>query len=297
MLSDDRRREIAAFLRSRRERLQPEDVGLARGPRRRTPGLRREEVASMSGMSTEWYTWLEQARDVQASAETLRRIADALRLEPGETQHLLTLAGHGAQSVSANAARANDVSPRLQRLLEQFAGCPAWVHGERWDFLAWNRAATVIHEGIDTAEGLERNGVFRMFMHAPMRNMLEDWEQHARDIVAKLRAAHARNVDDPWFNDLVNVLCTQSPEFARWWNEHNVQLPKGGMKRYRHPEAGLLTFEFTALDVAGEMFNNAHLIAYVAADDVTRKKMGELVARLAAEPASGAQGEMKSSAR
>src|SRR5690554_2639034 len=145
MLSEDRRREIATFLRLRRERLQPEQVNLPRGTRRRTSGLRREEVAALDGVSTEWYTWLEQARNVQPSPDTLRRIAAALRLEDGEAQHLLTLAGQGGEMGGNGRAHASSVSPRVQRLLEQFGDFPAWVHGERWDFLAWNRAATIIH--------------------------------------------------------------------------------------------------------------------------------------------------------
>ena len=281
MLSEDRRREIATFLRLRRERLQPEQVNLPRGNRRRTPGLRREEVAALAGVSTEWYTWLEQARDVQPSADTLRRIAAALRLEPGEAQHLLTLAGQSGEAGGNGHTHACIVTPRVHRLLEQFGQCPAWVHGERWDFLAWNRAATVIHDGIDAAQGFERNGVYRVFTHARMREMLVDWERHARDIVAKLRVTHARYVDDPWFNELVSVLRAKSDEFARWWNEHNVQLPHGGVKRYRHPEAGLLSFEFTHLEIAGEPFEAAHLVAYVPADAPTRKRMRELLERTA----------------
>jgi len=279
MLSEDRRREIATFLRLRRERLQPEQVNLPRGNRRRTPGLRREEVAALAGVSTEWYTWLEQARDVQPSAETLRRIAAALRLEAGELQHLLTLAGLNGETGATLHARASSVTSRVQRLLDQFGQCPAWVHGERWDFLAWNRAATVIHDDIDAAQGFERNAVYRLFMHARMRDMLVDWERHARDIVAKLRVAHARYVDDPWFNELVSVLRAKSDEFARWWNEHNVQLPQGGVKRYRHPEAGPLSFEFSHLTIGGEPFDAAYLVVYVPADNVTRRSMTELLAR------------------
>jgi transcriptional regulator with XRE-family HTH domain len=279
VLSDDRRREVATFLRLRRERLQPEQVNLPRGTRRRTPGLRREEVAALAGVSTEWYTWLEQARDVQPSADTLRRIAAALRLEAGEAQHLLTLAGQSGETGGNGHAHAGSVSPRVQRLLDQFEQCPAWVHGDRWDILAWNRAATVIHDDIDVAQGFERNGIYRMFTNARMRDMLLDWERHARDVVAKLRVAHARYVDDPWFNELVSLLRAQSDEFARWWNEHNVQLPQGGVKRYRHPDAGLLSFEFTNLEIAGEPFEAAYLVAYVPADSRTRNKVSELLAR------------------
>ena len=279
MLSEDRRQEIAAFLRSRRERLQPEQLGLPRGKRRRTPGLRREEVAAAAGLSTEWYTWLEQARDVHPSAETLQQIAAALQLEPGEAQHLLTLGGYGAGRAESGRTQMTSLNPRLQRLLDNFTDCPAWIYGERWDFLAWNRAATAIHGDLATAKGVERNGVYRLFMRAELREMLEDWELHARDCVAKLRALHARNLGDPRFDELIGLLQAQSPEFATWWQQHNVQLPRGGgVKRYRHPRAGLLTFDFNVLDVPGESAAAAHLIAYIPAPNTdTRDKMQQLL--------------------
>src|SRR5690606_41965703 len=135
MLSEDRRKEIASFLRSRRARLRPEQVGLPRGSRRRTPGLRREEVAALAGVSTEWYTWLEQARDVRASRAALEHIAAALRLEPGETHHLLTLAGYCQNGIGNGGSPPAAISPHLQRLLDELDPCPAWVYGEPRDIL------------------------------------------------------------------------------------------------------------------------------------------------------------------
>src|ERR687890_1251761 len=157
MLSEERRREIADFLRSRRMRRQPEELGLPRGRRRRTPGLRREEVATAAGVSAEWYTWLEQAREVRPSAEVLSRISIALRLEPNETRHLLTLGGYATPASGGDAPRAVSVSLRLQRLIDQMEYGPAWVFGERWDILAWNRAASVIHGDLTHLQGIERN--------------------------------------------------------------------------------------------------------------------------------------------
>lgn len=283
MLSEDRRREIATFLKNRRARLQPEHVGLPRGKRRRTPGLRREEVAASAGISTEWYTWLEQARDVRPSAETLRRIAAALRLDPAESRHLFALGGHGADGSESTAVRDTDANPRFQRLLDQLDSCPAWVCGERWDFLAWNRAATIIHGDIATLEGVERNGLYRLFLSPRMRAMLVDWEVHARDCVAKLRLAHARHVDDPWFNELVHALRARSPEFAAWWDDHNVQLPQHGVKIYDHPEAGRLEFDYVTLALAG---GHGTMVTYVPADgtDTRRKMAHQLVKRLDAGP-------------
>jgi transcriptional regulator with XRE-family HTH domain len=275
MLSNDRRNEIATFLRNRRARLQPEQVGLPRGTRRRTPGLRREEVAALAEVSTEWYTWLEQARDVRPSADTLQRIGAALRLEPAESRHLLTLSGYGAEN---GLARESAVSPQLQRLMDQLEYCPAWVHGARWDILGWNRAATVIHGDLDAMEGLERNGIHQLFLNPRFGRMLVDWEMHARDCVAKLRLAHSRHVDDPWFNELIRLLRARSPEFAAWWDEHNVQLPGDGVKVYDHPESGRLTFEYALLDVNGGQGATLHLVTYVPSPWTgTQEKMQTLL--------------------
>lgn len=297
MLSEERRREIATFLRNRRTRRQPEEVGLPRGARRRTPGLRREEVAALAGMSTEWYTWLEQARDVRPSAETLRRIAAALRLEPGETEHLITLAGHGVQRAGPGSARPSAISPRLQRLIDQLEYCPAWVYGERWDILAWNRAATIIHGDIATLDGVERNAIYQLFLAPRMRRMLVNWESHARECVARLRSIYARNVDDPWFNELIELLRRGSAEFASWWSAGDVQVEHDGVKCYDHPEHGRLSFDFTTLDVADERLGQLRLITYVpAAGTGTRERVQRFLegATAAAVPELDAAAEVGS---
>lgn len=278
MLSDDRRAEIAGFLRRRRARLVPTEVGLPAGRRRRTPGLRREEVATLAGVSTEWYTWLEQARPVRASEEALRRIAAALRLEPGESRHLLTLAGYGVAPTEPARRHNSVVGDHLRRLLDQLDPCPAWVYGERWDVLAWNRAATLIHGDLETMPDGERNGMYQMFLNQRMRRMLVDWERHAKGAVGKVRAAHARYLDDPWFNALIEGLLSRSVEFAALWSDHVVQPYQDGIKEYEHPELGRLSFEYTVLNVADERFATLSLVMYVPlAGTDTRSKLEEAV--------------------
>jgi transcriptional regulator with XRE-family HTH domain len=278
-LSDERRHQIADFLKTRRMRRQPEELGLPRGRRRRTPGLRREEVASAAGVSAEWYTWLEQARDVHPSAHVLTRIADALRLEPHEARHLLTLGGYAVPASSREPLHEVSVSLRLQRLIDQMDFGPAWVFGERWDILAWNRAATVIHGELHTLQGIERNALYQIFLGERMRSILVDWEQHARRCVAKLRSAYASRVDDPWFNELVTLLRTRSEQFERWWNENHLETIQEGVKYYEHPEAGRLVFDYSVLDVLDERMSSLRLIAYVPAPGTgTREKMEKLLA-------------------
>ena len=280
-LSDDRRSEIAAFLRARRARLAPEQVGLPRGARRRTPGLLREEVAALAAVSPEWYKWLEQARNVRASEPALRRIAAALRLDPGEVRHLLTLSGYGdAGPGSEDPGREEPLPPYLPRLLDQLEPGPAWVLGARWDILAWNRAATIIFGDLAAMPPVERNALYQMFLTTRFRRTLLNWEAHARDLVAKARLTHARRVDDPWFNQPIRLLHSRSPEFAAWWDDHLVQLPRDGTKEYDHPRAGRLTFDYTVLDVADERFPSLQLVLYLPTPGTkTREKMQRWVRR------------------
>lgn len=279
MLSEERRREIADFLRSRRMRRQPEELGLPRGRRRRTPGLRREEVAALAGVSAEWYTWLEQARQVRPSAEVLTRIGAALRLEPRETRHLLTLGGYAIPVSGTDLPRSVSVSLRLQRLIDQMDYGPAWVFGERWDIVAWNRAASVIHGDLAVLQGIERNALYQLFLGGRMRSMLVDWETHGRRCVAKLRATYASRVDDPWFNELVTLLRTRSPDFERWWNENDIEVAQEGVKHCEHPEAGRLVFDFSVLEVLDERMSSLRVVAWVPAPGTgTREKMEKLLA-------------------
>jgi transcriptional regulator with XRE-family HTH domain len=283
MSSEKRRREFADFLKSRRMLRQPEDLGLPRGRRRRTPGLRREEVASAAGVSAEWYTWLEQARDVHPSSDVLHRISMALQLEPGEHRHLFALAGSGLPDGN-QSPRALSISLRLQRLLDQLEYCPAWALGERMDVLGWNRAATIVHEDIPGADGLERNALYRFFLMEPVRRLLVDWEQKVRCCVAALRAEYASRVDDPWFDDLIDLMRTRSAEFDRLWNDHSFQVQPEGTTNYNHPVAGRLVFDYTVVQVLDERMASIRVVTYVPSPGTgTRKKMEELMERLALE--------------
>jgi transcriptional regulator with XRE-family HTH domain len=234
-------------------------------------------VAALAGVSAEWYKWLEQARDVRASADVLRRIAGALRLEPGETRHLLALSGYNWEG-DPPASRNEAITPHLQRLLEELELCPAWVLGTRWDILAWNRASAVIFGNLAEIEGIERNALYQMFVATRLRRILVDWEAHARDMVAKVRLVHARHMDDPWFNEIVRLMHERSAEFAAWWDQQLVQLPRDGTKYYNHPQAGQLSFDYTVLDVADERFAALQLVSYLPTSGTgTLEKMKRLL--------------------
>jgi transcriptional regulator with XRE-family HTH domain len=236
-----RRAELADFLRNRREAIRPEDVGLPGGGRRRTPGLRREEVAQLAGVGTTWYTWLEQGRDVRASASVLEAIADALEMTNAERAHLLLL-GRGEQVMQGRAPK-ETVDPTVRRLVENLGASPACLTGRRFDFLAWNDAHSVVFGDPSEMPDGRRNLLWRIYMEPAMRKLHPDWEEGARRILARFRAEAARHIGDPDFEDLIGALQEGSPEFRKWWDLHEVASSGVGRKVVRHPTAGKLVFE------------------------------------------------------
>jgi transcriptional regulator with XRE-family HTH domain len=236
-----RRDELADFLRRRRESVKPGDVGLPGGGRRRTPGLRREEVAQLAGVGTTWYTWLEQGRDVRASMDVLEAIARGLRLSPAERAHLILL-GRGEEP-PASKLPAERVAPTLRRLIQHLGANPAFVLGRRWDYLVWNDAATAVFGDLALIPRAARNHVWLTFMDPARREMYPDWERSSRLLVAKFRADSAHHLGDPGFEELIHALRQSSPEFCRAWQLHEVSRGSVGRKEVIHPEAGVLVFE------------------------------------------------------
>jgi transcriptional regulator with XRE-family HTH domain len=240
--ADERRRgELAHFLRARRASLLPQDVGLPGGGRRRTPGLRREEVAQLAGVGTTWYTWLEQGREVRASFDVLEALARALRLDPAERGHLILL-GRGEQGPACRPP-AEKATATLRRVVENLGPSPAFVMGRRWDYLAWNVAWCAVSCWEPGSDPASRNHIWQMFMDPARRTLMPDWERTARRMVAKFRADSARHIGDPAFELLIDSLRAASPEFRRWWERHEVATGGEGRKELLHPTAGRLVFE------------------------------------------------------
>src|SRR5919198_4774134 len=244
--SDDggtRRAELADFLRTRRAAVAPEDVGLPGGGRRRTPGLRREEVAQLAGVGTTWYTWLEQARDVRASRAVLEAVADALMLTPAERRHLVLL---GRGESSAPPAVTEEVSPTVRRLIANLDLSPAYILGRRWDYLAWNDAMAALFGDPAEVEPERRNQVWLFFLDPGRRALMPDWNRTARLLISRFRADYARHVGDPAFDRLVSDLREASPEFRKWWSQHEVKGDTDGRKEIVHPIEGRMRFEHAA---------------------------------------------------
>lgn len=242
-----RTRELADFLRTRRGRISPEQVGLPRGERRRTPGLRRAEVALLAGVSVDWYTWLEQGRPISVSIQVLESLVQALRLNAHEREHLFFLAHQ--QSPPTSTPPGEIVSPALQHFLDQHDTSPAFAIGSRWDMVAWNEATRVVLHDFSRMTRRERNVVWLTFASANHRRLVVDWEKHARRILAQFRSSYGRFPGDPYLTDLIHELMDISPEFRAWWPDHEVLRGPEGTKILNHPQAGRLVFEHLMLQV------------------------------------------------
>jgi transcriptional regulator with XRE-family HTH domain len=237
------RTEVAEFLRARRESVRPEQVGLPRVAGRRTPGLRREEVALLAGVSVSWYTWLEQGRRISASDDVLRAIARALQLDDTETEHLLRL----TRPPSAPVRPPSEAPDALVRLITAMEPAPAYVLGPTWEFLAWNDAMARLYPAITRLDGIERNLLWVQFADPAVRALVVDWDIHARQTLAEFRAATADRRAELDHVALVERLTATSPEFATWWPEQAVARFETRLRRFRHPAAGVLTFEYQQL--------------------------------------------------
>jgi transcriptional regulator with XRE-family HTH domain len=242
-----RLRELGAFLRTRRARLQPDLVGLPPGFRRRTPGLRREEVAQLAGVGLTWYTWLEQGRDIRVSPDVLCCVARALQMEPVERVHLFRLAGQEPPAGFSEDA----VRPAHRRVIERWEPYPALITGWRWDVLAWNRAADLVLVYGALPDG-RRNTLWATFMVPGRRRLFRDWELEAAKMVAKFRNEAAAHLHEPACQLLIAELSAESPEFAEFWERRDLHGRTDGLKRLRHPELGDVELEYTTYQVGDQ---------------------------------------------
>lgn len=244
------RRRFGEFVRSHRSQVKPQDVGLAPGTRRRTPGLRREEAAQLCGVSATWLTWIEQGRDVSVSPAALGRIAAALRLSRAERRYLFDLAGK--HDPEAELAVPEVQPPAALSAMVAAIALPAYVLDRRWRAQAWNvRAASLFVGWLDagTDDG-ERNLLRYIFCQPAARGLIQDWESRARRVVAEFRADNSRHLDDPEIGKLIAELRGRSAEFARFWDEQAVLAREGGERRFSHPRLGQLRYEQMTLEVA-----------------------------------------------
>ncbi|MFJ2767584.1 helix-turn-helix domain-containing protein [Streptomyces sp. NPDC087300] len=261
----DRRAELSEFLRTRRARLQPADVGLPDfGRHRRVPGLRREELAQLAGVSVAYYTRLEQGNGRNVSAEVLDAIARALRLTDAEHAHLMHLAKPKAHK-KKKAGRPQSLRLGLRQLLDAMDGVPAYVVGRRADILGWNALAAALFGDWGELAPKDRNWARISFLDPRSRELFVDWEQKASDVVSHLRMDAGCYPNDPQLSALVGELSVKSEEFRSLWARHDVREKGHGTKRMHHPLVGDLTLSYDTLRLPDD--GDQSLIAYHAAPD------------------------------
>jgi len=269
LMNETRRQLIAEFLRARRARITPQMAGLPSQARRRTPGLRREEVAVLAGVGASWYTWLEQGRNMNPSPQALARLARVLQLERDETGYLFELAGHAAPRQPAPLTAS--VEPSLRRVLDLMEQAPAYVLNRRWDRIAWNAAALGLF-GDFTREPREQfNMVRRVFTNAPTRRYVVNWEEIAKSELAEFAASCAHHPDDPWIAQLVDELSAKSAEFRAWWPRRDVLRRRSRRALIRHRGEGVIALEVSSYQVVDNPELTLRVFAPLPEDDSPAK--------------------------
>jgi MmyB-like transcription regulator ligand binding domain/Helix-turn-helix domain len=277
-IEDDakRRQELRAFLMSRRARLKPSDVGLPDTPRRRTPGLRREEVAQLAGLSTEWYTLFEMAKDTGVSQRTIEAVSSALRLTPAEQKHLHQLATGTLPAISPDQT----VDPTLLDVLDGYHTGPAMLLNVRMDVVAANRLAVAIFGDLAAAPEFEKNWLWYLYEH---HHMVGEWESQARELTATFRASQCAHANDPAYIRLMNRLLETSETFRRYWNEHDVgKLEDVPPLTLAHPVLGPLRFTMRVLAQPGA--TNAFYCCFLVPDAATSTAPAYSALRRSLEP-------------
>ncbi|MGW4436688.1 helix-turn-helix transcriptional regulator [Streptomyces sp. NPDC004596] len=267
-----RRHELAAFLRSRRERIAPEQVGLPRGTRRRTPGLRREEVAQLSAVGVTWYTWLEQARDIQVSVQVLDALARTLLLDASERAHLFKLA---AAADPAPGASCPSVTPALRETLRALEPFPACVQNSRYDILAYNRTYARLMGDLDAVPPEDRNCMLLVYTNSDWRASIVHLEETMRLMAARLRASMAGHLGEPAWKTLLKRLERESPEFRENWERYEVVGNRTKTKEFLNPYVGHLTLEHTDLWLGPQA--GPRLVTYTPKNEETRDRLEKLL--------------------
>lgn len=256
------RQELADFLRMKREKLSPQAVGLPSGTRRRTPGLRREEVAALAGVGLTWYTWLEQGREINASVEFLEDLARVLKLDAAERYHLFLLAHQRPPVVAGH--QWCQVTPLVRRLLDDLTLRPAYVMNLSWDIIAWNPAADRLFT-ISERQPQQRNMLWMLFADPELNQRLVGWQEQAPQILASFRRDYARAPQDASMLQRIQALSDVSPQFRQLWQQHDIHGRCQGQRTFWVAGAGEVTFEHASFIVDEE--NHLRLVMYSAQPD------------------------------
>ncbi|GGJ07565.1 helix-turn-helix transcriptional regulator [Paenibacillus hunanensis] len=280
MNNQARLQALSQFLKGKRARIAPQAVGLNGGLRRRTPGLRREEVAQLAGLSTTWYTWLEQGRDIQASASVLENVASALQMTTDERKYLFSLALDKSSNMlpAASVEEQPQISPSLAKILEQLRYCPTIISDRHCNIVGWNEAARHVFLDFEQIPEHQRNMIALLFDRKEFRRLAVNWKDFAADFLAIFRAYYGQYMEDDWYETFLREMKSTYPDFNPLWEESKVSSAPQVVLEFRHARGGKMLFELSSLIVQGSTELRCSIYTPVQ-DSATEVKLMALMER------------------
>ncbi|MCC9024374.1 helix-turn-helix transcriptional regulator [Bacillus nakamurai] len=251
MIPEARLQALSEFLKTQRSKISPQMAGLPMGTRRRTPGLRREEVAQLAGVSTTWYTWLEQGRDIKVSATVLDAVSDALQLNKDERNYLYALALDEGVKQTFSAEEETIISPSLSKMVQELRYCPTIISDRRCHIVGWNQAAAHVFLDFEQIPPEKRNLIELLFSRKELRSLAVNWEHFVKGFIAIFRTYYGQYVADKWYSQFIEKMEQTYSEFHTLWNESEVSSAPEVLIEFRHAKAGKMVFNLTSLQVQG----------------------------------------------
>ncbi|EOO24474.1 hypothetical protein ICM_04911 [Bacillus cereus BAG1X2-3] len=273
---------LSAFLKAKRAQISPESIGLSAGNRRRTPGLRREEVAQLAGVSTTWYTWLEQGRDIKVSTIVLDCISKALQLNNDETDYLYDLAFETNLEITSPKKDQSKLSPSLIRILDELTYCPTIITDRHCHIVGWNPAAAYVFLDFEQIPNDQRNLIRLVFSRKELKALAVNWEHFVKGFLAIFRTYYGRYLDDEWYSQFIKEMSHSHSEFQDLWQESQVSKAPDMIIEFRHAKAGKMLFNLTSLQVQGDMDLRCSIYTPVEETD-TENKLKRLMKRASSE--------------
>ncbi|QQZ07796.1 helix-turn-helix transcriptional regulator [Heyndrickxia vini] len=251
MNSEKRLQEMSDFLKAKRSKIHPQMVGLPTGTRRRTPGLRREEVAQLAGVSTTWYTWLEQGRDINVSTSVLDSVSKALQLNMDERKYLYALATGEGTKPELMMENEPKISPSLNKILQELKVCPTIISDRRCNIVGWNEAAANVFLNFAEIDYDKRNLIYLLFARKELKSLAVNWEHFVNGYLAIFRTYYGQYVADPWYDQFIDKMEKEYSEFHDMWNQSEVSSAPEVIIEFRHAKAGKMLFHLTSLQIQG----------------------------------------------
>jgi len=264
-----RLKTLSDFLKSKRSKILPDSVGLIAGNRRRTPGLRREEVAQLAGISTTWYTWLEQGRDIRISASVLDCIANALQLTTDERKYVFALALESGSAATLPKEELTEISTPLKMIMNELRFSPTIITDRRYFIVGWNEAASHVFLDFDQVPAEDRNMIRLLFTRKELQRLAVNWDHFIRGFLAIFRAYYGQYMEDPWYDQFIEEMKLVHPDFDHLWQQSEVKSAPEVLIEFRHAKVGKMLFNLTSLQVQGD--SDLRCSIYTPADDSTTK--------------------------